>query len=663
MKTVSKHAGWYALIGGLVAALVLLGLLQYHSSRQLSEAASEQMRMNLQASLMNLRRGVEIELSAICRTLRPRIQNDGTDELAELGSQYREWHSSTSHPDLIADVLVWDPNDKGGGALKHLNEGKTGFEPVQWPSDLSDMREQLSKMSEVHDEVYRNMADKGSTLTRAPLPPHGLHAIAFPWMIDEHTPALIQEQLTPPFHEPSMHRHGDASPPMTWLIVRLDRSALSKLIAELVERYFSGGDTRTYQVAVVGSAAGMPIVYSSDEKFGRNATQKADATLKMFGPPFAPGPRASSSPTPGAQTIFPAPQDDEHPDDGTHRFARESRRSGWRGGHGVIALPVPTRVEPGSPPFRLEPLRYETSDGDWVIIAKHRQGSLAAAVTAVFYRNLVLNFGVLAILAITAALIIVTSARARRLAQLQVDFVTGVSHELRTPLTGIVSAAQNLSDGLVDGKDQTARYGQAILGQARQLSDLIEQILIFSAVDRDGQRYHLQAARVEEMIEASLNNTATMVRERGIQTEKLIEPNLPQVRVDPKALQQCLQNLITNAIKYGGDHRWLCVKAASEANESGKDGVSISVEDRGIGIAARDLSQIFQPFFRSESVIASQIHGSGLGLPLAKKMVEAMGGTMTVRSTLGEGSIFTIHLPVAEGSRESETGGDVGFQN
>jgi signal transduction histidine kinase len=669
MTTVSKHAGWYALIAGLVAALVLLGFLQYHSSRQLSEAASEQMRMNLQASLMNLRRGVEIELSAICRTLRPRIQNDSTDDLAELANEYREWHSSTSHPELIADILVWDPNEKGDAALKHLNDGKTGFEPVQWPSELAQLHDQLSKMSEVHDSVYRNMADTGSALTHAPLPPHGLHAITFPWMIDEHTPALIQGRVTPPFHEPAMRSHGDASPPMTWLIVRLNPSALSKLIAELVERYFSGGDARTYQVAVVTGAAGIPIVYSSDGKFGRDATQKPDATLNMFGPPFAPGSRGSSSSaqpgSPGGQAIFTAPQaqDAEHPTDEAYRFAREFRRSGRHGGHGAIALSMAPGVEPGSPPFRLEPLRYGTTEGDWVIIAKHRQGSLEAAVNTVFYRNLVLNFGVLAILAITAALIIVISARARRLAQLQVDFVTGVSHELRTPLTGIVSAAQNLSDGLVDGKDQTARYGQAILGQARQLSDLIEQILIFSAVDKEGHRYHLQPSSVQEMIEASLSNTATMIRERGIQAEKAIEPNLPQVCVDPKALRQCLQNLITNAIKYGGDQRWLRVKAASEANESGKSWVSISVEDRGIGIAARDLSQIFQPFFRSESVIASQIHGSGLGLPLAKKMVEAMGGTLTVRSALGEGSTLTIHLPAEESESRSESDGDGPLQN
>lgn len=657
MKTVSKHAGWYALIAGLVAALLLLGFLQYHSSRQLSEAASEQMRTNLQASLMNLRRGVENELSAICRTLRQRMQNDGTDELVEIANRYREWHGSASHPDLIADILVWSPSENGEAALKHLNEAKSGFEPVQWPADLSDLREQLSKMSQVHGELDRNSGDKGPVLTRPPLPLHGAHAITFPWMVDEHTYALIQGRINSTL--PSQGG-GEAPPAMTWLIVRLDRGVLSKVIAELAERYFGGRDGPIYQVAVIESGAGLPVIYSSDDKFGSDSTLRPDATLNMFGPPSALETRASSAPAPGgspaAEGLAGSSLEGEHFNDGAHRFAWEARRRRHGGG---VALSMPPRVEPGTPPFRLEPLRYQGGAGDWIIIAKHRRGSLEAAVTAVFYRNLVLNFGVLAILAITAALIIVTSARARRLAQLQVDFVTGVSHELRTPLTGIVSAAQNLSDGVVEGKDQTARYGQAILGQARQLSDLIEQILIFSAVEKDGHRYQLQAASVEEMIEASLNNTAVMIRERGIQAEHAIEPNLPQVRVDPKALQQCLQNLITNAIKYGGDQRWLRVKASSEANESGrKNGVSIAVEDRGIGIASRDVPHIFQPFFRSESVIASQIHGNGLGLPLAKKMVEAMGGTLTVQSAPGEGSTFTIHLPAVEGARDGETGGD-----
>jgi signal transduction histidine kinase len=641
MTNISKHAGWYALIAGLVVALALLGFLQYHSSRQLSDATSDQMRMNLQASLMNLRRGVENELASICRGLRPNPRNGDADELTQVAASFREWHSFASHPDLVADVLVWIPNKKDGAQLWRLDKAQSKFEGAEWPADLAGLREQLGKMSTENREDIAGRSKPADS----PPPPTDMRRMGFPWLIDEHIPTLIQGRINPTLHAPDAHRAREESPPITWLIVRLDRTVLREVIAELAERYFSGRNGFIYRVAVLGPGEDSTVIYSSDDKFGSDTKSKPDASLNMFGPSFALGARAAS---PGSQAIF-GPQETEGRRETTRGFGEQTRRPGRHEERRatVAALSTPGG-EPGAGPFRLEVLRYGKR-GDWIIIAEHREGSLEAAVAAIFYRNLIINFGVLSVLAITASLIVITSSRARQLAQLQVDFVAGVSHELRTPLTGIVSAAQNLSDGVVDGKDQMARYGLAILGQARQLSDLIEQILLFSAVEKGGYRYHLQHAHIAEMIEASLSNTEAMIRDGGVLVEKAIDPNLPEVDVDPKALVQCLQNLITNAVKYRGDRRWLRIRAALENNGPGKNMVSVSVEDHGIGIATQDLSRIFQPFFRSESVAASQIHGSGLGLPLTKKMVEAMGGSLSVESTLGTGSSFTIHLPIADG--------------
>src|SRR5260370_15416709 len=114
------------------------------------------------------------------------------------------------------------------------------------------------------------------------------------------------------------------------------------------------------------------------------------------------------------------------------------------------------------------------------------------------------------VLAMTMGMIIATSQRARRLAQLQMDFVASVSHELRTPLTGIVSAAQNIKDGLVDSKERMARYGAAIMGQAQQLTDLVQQILLFSATQQGRHRYHFQLIDVADGIDANLKSTFTL---------------------------------------------------------------------------------------------------------------------------------------------------------
>jgi two-component system sensor histidine kinase SenX3 len=115
---------------------------------------------------------------------------------------------------------------------------------------------------------------------------------------------------------------------------------------------------------------------------------------------------------------------------------------------------------------------------------------------------------------------------------------------------------------------------------------------------------------------------------------------------DPLAVSQCLQNLITNALKYGGRQRWLGIRARCAKNGDGAE-IQISVSDRGTGIAASDLPHIFEPFYRSPSVVAAQIHGTGLGLAVARSIAEAMNGQLTVTTAPGLGSTFTLHLPRA----------------
>ena len=227
------------------------------------------------------------------------------------------------------------------------------------------------------------------------------------------------------------------------------------------------------------------------------------------------------------------------------------------------------------------------------------------------------------------------------------DFVTTISHELRTPLTVISSAADNIAHGVVDGKQQLAQYGSVIGSQARQLSGLVEQILSFAAA-RDGQqRYDLRPLSVSQIIDAALASTEGLILTAQFTVEREIEPDLPQITGDLAALSQCLQNLITNALKYGGAQQWIGIRAAvNDRGIRGKE-MQISVSDRGIGIASADLPHIFEPFYRSSSVAAAQIHGTGLGLPLAKSIAEAMQGQLTVQSAPGKGSTFTLHLPCA----------------
>jgi len=176
----------------------------------------------------------------------------------------------------------------------------------------------------------------------------------------------------------------------------------------------------------------------------------------------------------------------------------------------------------------------------------------------------------------------------------------------------------------------------------------VEQILLFAAIREGHQRYSLRPLTIAEIIDSALSNTAGLVQEARFKVDQEIEQNLPKVFGDLSALSQCVQNLITNALKYGSEQRWIGIQARlTEHGLSGKE-VQISISDRGIGIDSADLPHIFEPFYRSPLVAAAQIHGTGLGLPLARSIAESMKGQLTVRSAAGRGSTFTLHLPCLE---------------
>jgi signal transduction histidine kinase len=237
-----------------------------------------------------------------------------------------------------------------------------------------------------------------------------------------------------------------------------------------------------------------------------------------------------------------------------------------------------------------------------------------------------------------------------QLAKLQMEFVASVSHELRTPLAVLSSAADNIADGLIEGKSELRKYGAVIRNQSRQMGSLVDQILLFASTEDRKSRYVLQPLQVSQIIESVASSTKELIQAAGFVIERFIEPDIPQVMGDPLAISQCLQNLIGNAVKYGGDSRWIGLRAFAGPQEHGHGReVRISVSDRGIGIHRSELGSIFDPFYRSPRVSNLQIHGTGLGLSLAKRIAETMGGKLSVVSELSVGSTFTLHLPAAEG--------------
>jgi signal transduction histidine kinase len=153
---------------------------------------------------------------------------------------------------------------------------------------------------------------------------------------------------------------------------------------------------------------------------------------------------------------------------------------------------------------------------------------------------------------------------------------------------------------------------------------------------------------VQELIEAGLlaARDATQIRDVVV-IEKRIEPDLPLILADKESMQHALQNIFENAMKYGapgGD--WIGI-SATESKNGGPPAVEIRVADRGPGIPAKEREYIFDPFFRGQRPLHDQIHGTGLGLNLVQRIIEAHGGTVVVRDKSGPGAEFIVRIPVA----------------
>lgn len=247
-----------------------------------------------------------------------------------------------------------------------------------------------------------------------------------------------------------------------------------------------------------------------------------------------------------------------------------------------------------------------------------------------------------------------------QLARLQMEFVASISHELRTPLAVLRSAADNLADGLVEGKAALQKYGAILRHQSRSIGDIVDQVLLFASTEDKKSNYVLDRVEVRPLLAEIVSNTERVIEESGASIELHVDRDLPLILANRTGISQCMQNLIGNAIKYGGADPRVTLRAFVESNNdgsrsdgSGSDGseseVRISVTDHGIGINPSEIAYIFDPFYRSPRVRAAQIHGTGLGLSLAHRIAESMGGRISVTSEFGLGSTFTLHLQIAKG--------------
>lgn len=234
-----------------------------------------------------------------------------------------------------------------------------------------------------------------------------------------------------------------------------------------------------------------------------------------------------------------------------------------------------------------------------------------------------------------------------RLNRLKSEFISNVSHELKSPLTSIRMMTEMLYRNRVATEERKSAYYSAMLEESEHLSHLIDNILDFSRMDEDRKKYNFIDVDLNELIGKFLESSRERLAESGFKVRYDHPDGLPLIRADRDAILQVIYNLFDNAIKFSGISRQIDLILMTGNNE-----LVFCVRDYGIGIPLKDQEKIFDRFYRGFDPQRLGIRGSGIGLTIVKKIVEDHGGHLYVESMPGQGSTFTVNIPMNDNDRD-----------
>ncbi len=257
--------------------------------------------------------------------------------------------------------------------------------------------------------------------------------------------------------------------------------------------------------------------------------------------------------------------------------------------------------------------------------------------------------------------IIETNKKLEKLEKLKSEFISIVSHELRTPLTSIKNSIDILLSGRCGEKTPAS---EKFLSMAKQnvarLSGIINDLLDISKIEAGKMDFHFKPVDIHTIIDYVKSALSGLAKEKSLNIETLETENLPEILADSQRLEQVLTNLLSNAIKFTPEGKRITIKSelknsaeikypscfTDELKKLNGDYIVVSVEDEGIGIQENDLLHVFDKFAQIENSLSRKVGGSGLGLPIAKQLLEAHNGSIWCESELNKGSKFYFALPV-----------------
>jgi signal transduction histidine kinase len=594
---------WISIISAavLISLLGVLGVLQYRWLVQASEADAEKMQKRLNSDTEHFADDFDQELQNIYFNFQVDPADWEQENWSEFDKRYEFWRARTAYPELVKNVF-FIPADASASSLV-FDPGSKMFEQVTLPPEVESLRAKFANDADLRP-VYEDVPALLVVIHRGPKP--------FRKIVIRTRPDTAGPEL-------------EAAPKLGFLLILLDRQTLTeRILPDLAAKYFPDNEFRV----VVKDAQQDPVFATGSGIDG------SDSTASLF--TLSPDKLVFFA----TRDLLPAGAPNEKREVVVNRTMQTHTMTVARD---AAQQRVHVEMDGNDPPRTASIERNGPSDlGHWTMQVQHRAGSIENFVAGQRRRDLGIGFGLLLLLGTGISLVYISAMKARRYAQRQVDFVSSVSHEFRTPLAVIYSAGENLEDGIATDGSQISKYGRLIKNEGKKLSVMVEQILEFAGAGSGSVRYNFENTNAGELIDNAVSEASAFLKANEINVETRLAGSLPDLKGDAAALSRSIQNLIVNAVKYGGSEKWLRISA-----ENGNSTVKISVEDRGIGISKSDLRHIFEPFFRARSVVDSQIHGNGLGLSVVRQTAVAHGGRAYAVSEPGKGSKFTIELPAA----------------
>jgi two-component system phosphate regulon sensor histidine kinase PhoR len=237
---------------------------------------------------------------------------------------------------------------------------------------------------------------------------------------------------------------------------------------------------------------------------------------------------------------------------------------------------------------------------------------------------------------------LVDRSEARAAEQMRVDFVANASHELRTPLSTLIGYTETLREQADIDEATRERFLAVVHDEARRMQRVVEDLISLSRIEAEKFSVPTEAVELGELIDHEIAGTRRTAEERGSELVRDVPPELPQIAADRSQILQLLDNLLTNALRYGEPGTPVTVSARAEGPM-----VRLSVADHGEGIAPEHIARVTERFYRVDTSRSRSLGGTGLGLAIVKHIVERHRGRLAIESELGRGTTIHVLLPLA----------------